>query len=131
PARPSTIGPTSSFPRIGKKPDTLLRLVFWRAELGFPAGRQTVPAHWLGPGAKPAGRTGWETAMYLEDGVSGGGFEGRSCKGCQLLIMPGQAVTRVTLDHDPNDMSGDYHDACGKPIQSLTRALGMMRRFGR
>jgi hypothetical protein len=65
--------------------------------------------------------------MYLEEGISGGGgFEGRSCKGCQTLIMPGQPVTRVTLDHDPNDMSGDYHTQCGKPIQALARALNML-----
>jgi hypothetical protein len=69
--------------------------------------------------------------MYLEDGVAGGGgFEGRPCKGCQLLIGPGQAVTRVALDHDPNNMSGDYHEACGRTIQSLARALNMLGRLG-
>ena len=66
--------------------------------------------------------------MYLEEGISGGGYEGRSCKGCALLIMPGQPVTHVTLDHDPNAMSGDYHAECGKPIQSLARALNMLSR---
>lgn len=66
--------------------------------------------------------------MYLEDGFSGGGFEGRACKGCQLLIVPGQPVTRVVLDHDPNNMSGDYHADCGKPIAALARALNMLGR---
>lgn len=64
--------------------------------------------------------------MYLEEGISGGGYEGRACKGCRLLIMPGQPVTRVTLDHDPDSMSGDYHAACGKPIQALAHALNML-----
>jgi hypothetical protein len=67
--------------------------------------------------------------MYLEEGVSGGGgYEGRVCKGCQLLIMPGEPVARVALDHDPGGMSGDYHTACGKPIQALARALNMLGR---
>ncbi|HEY1878182.1 MAG TPA: hypothetical protein VGG66_11965 [Rhizomicrobium sp.] len=43
--------------------------------------------------------------------------------------MPGHAVTRVALDHDPNNVSGDYHEACGRPIQSLARALKMLGRF--
>jgi hypothetical protein len=66
--------------------------------------------------------------VYLEDGISGGGYEGRACKGCQLLIMPGQPVTRVMLDHDPNSMSGDYHAQCGKPIQALARAHNLLGR---
>ena len=66
--------------------------------------------------------------MYLEEGISGGGYEGRSCKGCKLLIMPGQPVTRLTLDHDPDALSGDYHTPCGKPIQALARALNMLGR---
>jgi len=66
--------------------------------------------------------------MYLEEGFSGGGHEGRSCKGCRLLIMPGQPVTRVALDHDPDGMSGDYHAQCGKPIQALAQALNMLAR---
>jgi hypothetical protein len=70
--------------------------------------------------------------MYLEEGfIGGGGFDGRSCKGCQLLIVPGQAVTRVALDHDPNEMSGDYHESCGRPIQALARALNVLGRFTR
>ena len=64
--------------------------------------------------------------MYLEGGISGGGYEGRCCKGCRLLIMPGQPVTRVTLDHDPDCLSGDYHAQCGKPIQALAHALNML-----
>jgi hypothetical protein len=40
-------------------------------------------------------------------------------------------VTRVTLDHDPQSMSGDYHEACGKPIQALARALNMLGRHTR
>jgi len=64
--------------------------------------------------------------MYLEEGISGGGYEGRACKGCRLLIMPGQPVTRVTLDHDPDCLSGDYHAQCGKPIQALAHALNML-----
>jgi hypothetical protein len=69
--------------------------------------------------------------MYLNEGFSGGGgggFEGGSCKGCRLLIMPGEKVTRVALDHDPNDMSGDYHAHCGKPIAALAKALNMLGR---
>lgn len=66
--------------------------------------------------------------MYLEDGLGGGGYEGRPCKGCQLLIMPGEAAIRVTFDHDRNDMSGDYHAACGKPIAALARAMNMLGR---
>lgn len=67
--------------------------------------------------------------MYLEEGGSGGGgYDGRACKGCRLLIVPGQPVTRVTLDHDPDGMSGDYHAACGKPIQALAQALNMLGR---
>jgi len=48
-----------------------------------------------------------------------------------MLIRPGEAVTRVALDHDPNGMSGDYHEGCGRPIQALTRALNMLGRLGR
>lgn len=66
--------------------------------------------------------------MYLEDGLGGGGYEGRSCKGCRTLIMPGEKVARVKFDHDPHDMSGDYHAACGKPIQSLAAAMNMLGR---
>ena len=66
--------------------------------------------------------------MYLEEGLGGGGYEGRSCKGCQTLIMPGQPVTRVVLDHDPEGMSGDYHAACGKPIAELARVINMLGR---
>jgi hypothetical protein len=66
--------------------------------------------------------------MYLEDGIGGGGYEGRSCKGCRTLIMPGQAVTRVTFDHDTNNMSGDYHTDCGKPIAALAQAMNMLGR---
>lgn len=66
--------------------------------------------------------------MYLEEGLGGGGYEGRSCKGCRTLIMPGEPVTQVKLDHDPNGMSGDYHAVCGKPLASLAAALNMLRR---
>jgi hypothetical protein len=40
-------------------------------------------------------------------------------------------VTRVTLDHDPQSMSGNYHEACGKPIQALARALNTLGRHTR
>jgi len=66
--------------------------------------------------------------MYLEEGLGGGGYEGRPCKGCQTLIMPGEKVTRVIFDHDPDGMSGDYHAVCGKPIQSLAAAMNMLGR---
>jgi hypothetical protein len=64
--------------------------------------------------------------MYLEDGIGGGGYEGRPCKGCQTLIMPGQPVTQVRFNHDPNNMSGDYHTACGKPIAALAAAMNLL-----
>lgn len=64
--------------------------------------------------------------MYLEEGIGGGGYEGRSCKGCQTLIMPDEPVTRVKFDHDPDGMSGDYHAVCGKPVAALARAMNML-----
>lgn len=67
--------------------------------------------------------------MYLEEGFpGGGGYEGRACKGCQTLIMPGQKVTRVVFDSDANNMSGDYHAVCGKPVAALAQAMNLLGR---
>jgi len=68
--------------------------------------------------------------MYLNDGFSGGGSDGPLCKACRQPILKGQPVTRVSFDGNPHGMSGDYHRDCGKPYDSLARALGMLNRLG-
>ena len=69
--------------------------------------------------------------MYLNDGFHGGGPQGPLCKACKQPLLKGQPVTRVAFDGKAQDMSGDYHQACGKPFASMAQALGMLNRFSR
>ena len=56
-----------------------------------------------------------------------GGREPPSCKACQLLIEPGQPSLQVAPEYDPQDVSGLYHEPCGKPIAALARVLDLLR----
>lgn len=62
------------------------------------------------------------------DATPGGDPRGPWCKGCRQPIEDGQPSTRVHLNDDPHDMSGLYHQPCGKPIAALARILNMSAR---
>ena len=57
-----------------------------------------------------------------------GGREPPSCKGCQLLIEPGQPSLQVEVDDDPHGVNGLYHQSCGKPIAELALVLKLLQR---
>lgn len=73
--------------------------------------------------------------MYLEESqfARGGGPDGPRCRACKQPILEGDRSKRITFANDPYGragLTGEYHVACGKPFDSLARAMNMMLRFG-
>jgi len=82
------------------------------------------------------GSDGWEPGVYLDETnfAGGGGFNNPSCRSCKQPILEGERSMRITFATDASGaqgLTGDYHATCGKPFDSLARALNVMSRFGR
>jgi hypothetical protein len=60
--------------------------------------------------------------MAYEASAFGRGWDGRWCKACQAPIRTGEPVTHVHFDSEP-DLSGPYHEPCGRPYQSMARIM--------
>jgi hypothetical protein len=60
------------------------------------------------------------------DATPGGDPRGPWCKSCKQPIMDGQPRMEIEIRHEETaDMSGLYHQVCGKPIAALARILNM------
>jgi len=58
-----------------------------------------------------------------------GGSNDPSCAHCHAPITAGQRSVQIDFANDPQGyrgLSGLYHVECGKPFQSLARAINMM-----
>jgi hypothetical protein len=58
-----------------------------------------------------------------------GGPNDPSCASCRAPITAGQRSVRIDFATDPHGhrgLSGLYHADCGKPFESLARAINMM-----
>lgn len=55
------------------------------------------------------------------------------CKGCKRPIEPGESIEEVRFDPDPvhglEEMNGQYHVRCAKPLISIARALTLLGRL--
>ena len=74
--------------------------------------------------------------MYLDESqfARWGGPDGPACLACKRPILEGERSQRITFDNDPHGrdgLTGEYHVTCGKPFDSLSRAMDMLSRFGR
>lgn len=50
------------------------------------------------------------------------------CAGCKAPIAKGQRSVRVHFDSDPHGfrgLTGEYHEACSKPFQSLAHVVNL------
>ena len=50
------------------------------------------------------------------------------CRACRQLIGPGEPVTQVYFQTDPQGalgLTGPYHPPCGRRFQSLARVVNM------
>jgi len=55
------------------------------------------------------------------------------CASCKQPITGGQRSVRVLFDNDPHGfrgLTGEYHEACSRPFQSLARVVNL-KWFGR
>ena len=54
------------------------------------------------------------------------------CKGCKRPIAPDDRVEEIRFDPDPvhrfEEMNGQYHARCAKPLVSLAHALSVLSR---
>jgi hypothetical protein len=73
--------------------------------------------------------------VYLDESLAfGGGHGGPSCRSCKNPILEAERSVRIVFQSDPagaDGLTGDYHVACSKPFESLSRALSMLGRIGR
>jgi hypothetical protein len=70
-----------------------------------------------------------ERSMAYDGSAFGREWEGRWCKACRGPIKADEAFTDIHFETEP-EHSGSYHRACGRPFQSLARALNALsRRF--
>lgn len=71
--------------------------------------------------------------MYLDESRFPHGGGGPVCRACWRPITESERSMRIAFAHDPDgrkDLTGEYHVACGKPFDSIARAMNAMSRYG-
>lgn len=71
--------------------------------------------------------------MPLDGTFRGEEPRGPYCASCKAPIAEGQRKVRIEFSDDPygfRGLTGEYHEACGKPFQSLARVVNL-NWFGR
>lgn len=64
--------------------------------------------------------------MPLDGTYGGGGPHGPWCTSCKAPITQSQRRVRIRFENDPHGfrgLTGDYHEACGKPFASLAHVI--------
>jgi len=67
--------------------------------------------------------------MPLDGSPGGEEPRGPWCASCKSAITDSQRKVHVHFDTDPHGfrgLTGDYHEACGKPFASMARAINML-----
>ena len=59
------------------------------------------------------------------DATPGGDPRGPWCKACRRPIGETERSMNVRFDNDVHDLSGLYHEACGRPFASMARVLNL------
>ena len=63
--------------------------------------------------------------MVAFDATPGGDPRGPWCKACRQPISESQRTINVRFDNDVHEMSGLYHETCGRPFASMARVLNL------
>jgi hypothetical protein len=68
--------------------------------------------------------------MAFDPTPASGGGEPREpwCASCKAPITRDERSVRVHFDNDPHGfhgLSGEYHEACGKPFASMARVINL------
>lgn len=66
--------------------------------------------------------------MALDMMPGGGEPRGSWCTSCKSPIRKGQRSVRIHFDNDPHGhrgLTGEYHEACSKPFQSLAHVINL------
>ena len=58
--------------------------------------------------------------MAYDASAFGPGWEGRWCKACRQPIKYGQQGSHVHIEGEP-DLTGAYHERCGRPYRALAK----------
>lgn len=70
--------------------------------------------------------------FVASDSASGGEPHVPQCKGCNRPFEPDERVEEVRFDPDPvhrlEEMNGQYHARCAKPLISIAHALSVLGR---
>jgi hypothetical protein len=71
--------------------------------------------------------------MPLDGAFGGEEPRGPWCASCKAPITKGQRSVRIRFDNDPHGfrgLTGEYHEPCSKPFQSLAHVVNL-NWFGR